>query len=196
MGPIASLVFLLVGFYMLAGHFKWPDESVVTEGDMAYSTPEYGCHLYDCCGAVIGLGANNQRSFSTSSAVQAATIQAVAQRHGVTFTPSQIASLKDLPFLATNVENLPALLSLTEFERSKRIRNQAITPLSEQQLMECIATAKTETNTRWRKPLYMFLQIDANTKMGQFERLTDMLQTLGNNRFNLMTLSRRRDDFN
>lgn len=62
--------------------------------------------------------------------------------------------------------------------------------------MECIATAKEQTLTTWRKPLYLYLQIDANTKMGQFEHLTDMLQTLGNNRFNLMTLSKRRDDFN
>ena len=196
MGPFASLIFLLVGFYMLSGHFRWPDEGVVPESQMAYSTPQSGCHLSECCGAVIGLGATNQRSFSTSPLIQATTILIVAQKHGIELTPAQIASLKNLAFLATNVENLAELLSLSEFERNKKLRDQAITPLSECQLMECIATAKEQATQRWHMSLCLYLQIDANTKMRQFEQLTDMLQGLGDNRFKLMTLAKRRSDFN
>jgi len=117
MAPFASLFFLVVAFYALTSRFKGTETGIVSNEQLPFTsewsrgkTPEY-------CEAVTSLNAENQLSFAVDCpAIQAAIIREVALRHGIKLTSIQLNKLKTLSFLATTVENLPALLSLRDYQ--------------------------------------------------------------------------------
>ena len=186
MAPFASVVFLMVCFYMLTGHFKTPEEGIVSNEDLpllriaCWRTPVNS-------EAVICLNSKNQFSFSSSPAIQTDAIQKVALQHGIQLTPPQLARLKALPFLATTVENLPELLSLQDYQYRRAMELSKRKPLSEQQLIECMIAAKASAKELTHKPIYTCLKIGSEVKMLHAERLFDLLQAHDIHRFLLKT---------
>jgi len=186
LAPFAGLIFLIVGFYALTSRFKGPELGVVPNDQLPYSVT-HAC-IPENMEAVVSLGTTNQLSFAvTHPETQAAAIRQVASRHGITFTPAQSAELKTLSFLRTDVENLPKLLSLPMYQRNRPAELSKLSPLSEQQLLECVVAAKTSAATLTHKPVYISFKVDSEVKTPQIERLIALLQTKGINRFNLQT---------
>jgi biopolymer transport protein ExbD len=188
MGPFAGVVFLVVCFYMLAGRFRHKEDGIVSDAKLPYSTTY--CGPPENIDLIISLNAQNKLSFGVSSKpVQIAAIQKVAARHGIGFSDSQLTALKAAPFLATDVESMPAFLSLPEYQRIKSVEQQKLSRLSEKQLLECIVAAKASAQTLYRMPVYTCLKIESDANMVHVEHLIDLLQRHGINRFNLKTQS-------
>ncbi|MBF9223632.1 ExbD/TolR family protein [Hymenobacter ruricola] len=184
MAPFAGLVFLLVGFYMLTGSFRQEAVGAVPIERVPHSD-SYAC-LPDNLEASISLTAKNELSFGVQSRqVQAAAILAVASRHGISFTESQLTTLQKMPFLSTDVEHLPALLSLPAYQHKQAVEWQKMHPLSMQQLMECMMASEVAAQSMFHLPIYCRLILDSEAKMPHVELLIDRLQAQGINRFNL-----------
>ncbi|WP_460607572.1 hypothetical protein [Hymenobacter terrigena] len=199
MAPFAGLFFLLVGFYMLTGHFKQTGNGTDTGIVALEQLPAIPFSCYKPLdpngfgGCVISLNARNQFSFAlpgTDQNFQSKVINQVALQHGVELTASQLTELHSLPFLAYDVEQLPVLLAVPSWERQKQIESGLFGQLSKNQLADCIAATQTLAPKILQRPVYFYLKIQANVESWQFYSLTDLLQTRGINRFNLLTKAR------
>lgn len=193
MAPFAGLLFLLLCVCLSSGRLRKPEVGVVTTeqvpsfGGFQCGPPNYA--------AVISLNLKNQLSFSVPEIdrephhgleIQVKAIQQVAARRGIEFTPSQLATLRTLPFLALDIAQLPRFLSLSAVERSKLLNSQKLNPLTKEQLIECITAAKTSAISSVGIPLHLALKVDAEVKSPQIMHLIDLLQANGTNRFNLL----------
>ena len=186
MAPFAGLIFLLVCFYLLTTHFRHPVASNVRIESLPFSTT-HAC-LPENNETIVSLTRENQLAFAVDSRkAQTLAIQKVAQRHKISFTTNQLKQLADLPFLATDVENLPRLLSLTSDPSHRSHQSQALPPLSEQQLVECVASAKSTVQTLYHKPIYLSLRVDAEVTAGRVNRLLERLETSGFHHLRLHT---------
>ena len=185
MAPFAGVVFLVVCFYMVAGRFKVADEGLVNLEQLPAS--QISACLHDNTNTIISLTADKKLSFSvTSRTIQLAAIQQVAAKHGISFTDAQVVALKTIPFLATDVENLPVFLSLPDDKRTTTIESRKLGPLSWQQLAECIVAAKASAKEEHHS-IYSSLNVHSEASMASVEQLTDLLQAIGINRFSLLT---------
>ena len=187
MAPFAGLFFLVVAFYALSSRFKGTEVGIVSNDQLPFTsewsrgkTPEY-------CEAVTSVNTENQLSFAVDCpAIQTVAIQKVALHHGIKLTPSQLDRLKTLSFLATTVENLPALLSLQDYQYRQAIELERRNPLSEKQLAECLSAAKA-SRTLPHMPIHFAFKISPEVKMGQVGHLFDVFQSLGISRYSLYT---------
>jgi hypothetical protein len=187
MGLFAGLVFLLLTFYLLTSRFKGSEVGIVCREQVPYSSN--ACSNYPENNEVlICLNTNQLLSFSvTSPAIQLAAIKLVAEQHGIRMTPDQLAALETVPFLQTNVENLPGFLSLPIYQRSKLAELKKLAPLSERQMLECIIAAKVTAKALTQTPVYTSLRIASEVQMSHVQRLFDLLETRGIHRVNLQT---------
>ncbi|MBF9140696.1 biopolymer transporter ExbD [Hymenobacter properus] len=186
MASFAGLVFLLVCFCMLAGRFRKEAVGTVPVERVPRSI-SYSC-IPENPEAVLSLTSKNELSFGTQSrSVQVASILKVASQHGVSFSEAQLMELKNLPFLSTDVEYLPKLLSLPDYRRNEANELQKLHPLSMQQLIECTMASKAAAQSMFHTPVYCCLMIDSEAKMSHVGLLIDRLQAQGINRFNLVT---------
>ncbi|WP_210521435.1 hypothetical protein [Hymenobacter terricola] len=190
--PFAGLLFLLVFPFVLSGEMRRPATGVATDEQLPSSHAE-------CCsdrgnfGAVIGLNDAGHLSFAMPESPgkwQAIVIARVAVRHGMTLTVAQVATLQELPYLATDIRALPQLLALTASERNRLLQSGSFSILTPAQFSECLAEARQllkENNL----PYYVGIKIDADASMRQVFSLTDLLQAQGINRFQLITQRQR-----
>lgn len=186
MAPFAGLIFLLVCFYLLTTQFRQPVASNVRIESLPFS----GTHacLPDNNEAIVSLTRENQLAFAVDSReAQTLAIQKVAQRHKISFTVNQLNRLADLSYLVTDVESLPRLLSLASDPNHLSHQKKDFPPLSEQQLVECIASANSAVQILYHKPMYVSLRIEAEVKAENVNHLLEVLGTNGYNRFNLQT---------
>ena len=185
MAPFAGLIFLLICFYLLTNQFRQTESNVRTES-LPFSKT-HAC-IPENDEVTISLTHENHLSFAVNSRkAQAMAIQQVAQRHKINITPEQVLELEKIPCLQTDVENLPRYLALPAYERNRSTHNRQFSPLSEQQLVECVASAKKAVQTLYLKPMYVSLRIDAETKAGNVNHLLELLETNGYHRFLLRT---------
>ena len=188
MAPFAGLIFLIVVFYALSSSFKRTEFGIVSNDQLPFSEIRNRGKIPENCTAITSLDTENQLSFAVDCpAIQSVAIQQVALQHGVNLTFSQKAELKTLPFLATAVENLPELLSLHGYQYRQVIELNSRAPLNEQQLAECLAAAKSCTKTLLHTPIYFAFKISPEVRMAHVIQLFDLHQSLGINRFTLLT---------
>ncbi|MEL5994227.1 biopolymer transporter ExbD [Hymenobacter segetis] len=186
MAPFAGLIFLLVCFYLLTNQFRQHVASNVRIESLPFSTTR-AC-FPENNEAIVSLTRENQLAFAVDSReAQTLAIQKVAQQHKISFTVNQLNRLADLPYLATNIENLPRLLSLASDPNHFSHQSQAFPPLSEQQLVECVSSAKSAVQTLYHKPIYLSLRIDAEVTTGHVSRLLERLETSGFHHLRLHT---------
>ncbi|MDB5270623.1 MAG: biopolymer transporter ExbD [Hymenobacter sp.] len=186
MGPFAGLLFLLLSFYLLTSRFE-KEVGIVRREQVPYNSN--ACSKYpEENEALICLSPNQCLSFSvTSPAIQTAAIKLVAEQHKIRLTAGQLAALETLPFLRTDIEKLPGFLSLPTYQRNKLAELEKLAPLNESQVLECIIAAKASAQSLTHRPIYTSLRIDSEVRMSDVQRLFDLLQTQGINRFNLQT---------
>jgi hypothetical protein len=193
MAPFAGVVFLLLLPYLL-GRFqlKAPQAGLlIPDTEQAFSSTV--CWRGDADGldgVLICLNASNQLSFALpgyGQEFQAAVINQVAVRHKVKLSLSQQCSLEALPFLATDVQQLPHLLTLTKPQSVATVLSGNFEPLSAKQLADCILATRVLALSSIGRPLQFYLKIGANVKAPQVWALTDLLQEQGINRFSMLT---------
>jgi biopolymer transport protein ExbD len=187
--PFASLVLLLAGLFLLVYYVPQPAGGLVRTEQRPFNIVMYCSPPDNPHDAVISLTRQNRLSFSltNSQKLQAAAINQVAARHGVKLTSSQRAALETLPFLATDVRQLPAVLALPAAKRDQLIYSGAYNTLSKTQLNECITAAKEVVAKATYTRVYVGLNIDTDTKAAQVMSLIHSLQDVDVNRFNLLT---------
>lgn len=196
MAPFVCVLLLLVGFSTIITRFRGQETGVVTDAQLPFSSAI--CWPPDAYESIISLNSSGQLSFAVPDfeknlyaapsgiwSGQATIIQRVALRHGIVFTPAQTVQLQTMPFLATDVEQLPWLLSLSCSQRNEFISLGKIKPLSKKQLSECVTACKNFAANTLLRQVYFSLRIDSKTRTSQVMSLIDLLQTDGINRFNL-----------
>ncbi|GAB3731461.1 hypothetical protein GCM10027594_13410 [Hymenobacter agri] len=187
MGIFAGLIYILLAIHLLTSKFHEKEVGIVRWEQVPYFSRVPGKYAENN-ETLICLSPNQHLSFSvTSSAIQTAAIKRVAEQHGIQLTAEQLAMLETVPFLQTNVENLPHFLSLPVYQRSKSVELEKLTPLNENQLLECIIAAKASAQALTHYPIYTSLRIDSEVRMSHVQCLFDLLQTQGINRVNLQT---------
>lgn len=189
MGPFAGLLFLLICPIMLSGEMRMPAVATVADEQLPLSHPQSVCGMREPFGSVIGLDSNNRLSFAmpeTSKEFQVVVLNKVAGSHGMQLTASQLTTLKNLPFLATDIQQLPQTLALPSLQRDRLLQSGKFGSLSQAQLAECITAARTLLKQN-NKFYYIGIKIDAEAKMSHVISLTDLLERQGINRFQLIT---------
>ena len=143
-------------------------------------------HTIACKGpnefAVISLNEQGQFAFSVlgvAPKVQAAAIQAVAYQEGIHLSAQQLIALESLPFLATDVTELPQLLSLPYNRRTQLVELAKFKPISEHQLIACAVAARKFNKKLFRRPITISLRIETDAKSGKALQLIDELQSAG-----------------
>ena len=132
--------------------------------------------------AVISLNEKGQFAFSVSEVspkVQAAAIRTVAYQHGINLDAEQLTELESLPFLATDVNELPQLLSLPYNRRSQLMELAKFKPISEDQLVACAVAARQFNRELFKRPITISLRIDTEAKSGKVLQIIDKLQSQG-----------------
>lgn len=184
--PLAGVLLLVVSYFLL-GRFQNPtNEAVATEQLPATTT--WHCKFSDNDRVIISLDAKNRLTFSvTSRTIQTAALKAIALHHCIRLTATQATELARIPFLSTDVENLPAYLALPIGERNNANQQHLLGFLSEKELIECLIAAKTSAQTLEHRLIYFTLRIESDVEMINVNHLTDLLQAQGIHRFDLAT---------
>ncbi|MGY3090442.1 hypothetical protein ACVWYF_003497 [Hymenobacter sp. UYAg731] len=188
LAPIACVIFLLITPFILSGRLRMPATAVVSDEQLPF-THWKCCYDREAFGSVIGLSHENRLSFSMPESpkeFQGTVIARVAALHEIRFTPAQITSLEDLPFLATDVQQLPKFLALPDLQREKLTRMGKFGTLSKTQLSECIVAAR-QVMKEHHQSYYIGIKIDSETNMSHAFSLTDLLATQNIHRFHLNT---------
>lgn len=114
-------------------------------------------------------------------AVQAAAICAMAARYGIRFSPAQLAELRKLPYLGLDVRLLPAYL--TAPTRQQLLLSGIPNAATNDQLTECILTARATSIRMLNSAPYINLEADGRTRAADIKRFTRTLQQQCLNRF-------------
>ena len=143
-------------------------------------------HIIACKGptefAVISLNEQGQFAFSVSGVspqVQTAAIQAVAHQRGISLSTEQLKQLESLPFLATDIDELPKLLSLPYHRRGYLVELARFKPISEVQVVACAVAARQFDKTLFHRPISISLRIETEANSGKVMRLVEQLQARG-----------------
>ena len=132
--------------------------------------------------AVISLNEQGQFAFSVlgvSPQVQAAAINAVAYQRGINLNLEQLKQLDSLPFLATDINELPRLLSLPYNRRSHLVELTRFKPISEDQLTACAVATRQFNRELYKRPITISLRIDTEAKSGKILYVISRLQSQG-----------------
>ena len=111
--------------------------------------------------------------------VQAAAIQAVAYQEGIRLSAQQLIELESLPFLATDVTELPQLLSLPYNRQTQLADLAGFKPISEDQLIACAVAAREFNKKLFKRPITISLRIETEAKSGKTLQVIDKLQSVG-----------------
>ena len=184
--PFAGVLLLFVSFFML-GRFQNPVDAIVASEHLPSSSTWY-CKIPENHQTIVSLTAKNQLAFSvTSPAIQTAAIRAVALLHQVRLTPTELVELAKIPLLKVNVESLPAYLGQPVSKRNSSNQLSKLSPLSENELVECLSKARELANTLTLGKMRIAVRIDAETKMSAVNHLTALIEGQGTNRIDLVT---------
>ena len=194
MAPFASMVFLIVCFYLVMGNFRQPDSGIVPLEQLPQSFWNCCHHYSDGHQAVISINLENHFSFAVNQEhkFQSSIINYVAAKHRITLTAKQLSVLEKLPFIASSIEELPMILDAPSWQLDKLIQKENSYSLPFAQLTEYIEATKTLTKRKekteysWGRTYYA-LNIDGNVNASQVLRLTDLLQADGINSYYLLT---------
>lgn len=187
MAPAAGMALALVGLLLLAANPRWPSHAVIALEALPHSGAGGPCLLFDGPSVLIGLDTKGHFSFATESNLQAAVLQEVSKKHHIVFSDFQLAKLKALPFLSTNVEKLSIDLAASGPANLTIGSTQPSYLLTESQLAECTKTAKYIAPSVTGGPVYFSLLIDAETGTSKVMHLLTLLREHGINRFILRT---------
>ena len=186
MAPVAGIALSLIGLLLLSADFRGPSRGIVSLEELPYVVGTL-C-LRDAPQVFIGLDTEGRYSFAASeSNLQAATIAEVSRRHKIVFSNSQLAKLKTLPFLATTVEQLPAILSTSAPATLAPAATQPGYLLTEAQVAEFAKTAKLIAPSVVSGPVYFSLLINAAAGASKVMSLLALFRAQGINQFILQT---------
>ena len=135
--------------------------------------------------AVVSLDQQGKFAFSVSGVspqVQAAAIQDVAYQRGISLDSKQRTELQSLPFLTSDIDELPRLLSLPYNRRGQLVELAKFKPLSEAQLIACVVAARQYNKSLFKRPIAISLRIDTEAKSSKVMLLLEKLQAHGFNR--------------
>ena len=130
--------------------------------------------------AVISLNEKGQFAFSVSEVspkVQTAAIRTVAYQHGINLDAEQLTELESLPFLATDVNELPQLLSLPYNCRSQLVELAKFRPISEDQLIACAVATLKFNRELFKRSITISLRIDTEARSGKVLQIINELQS-------------------
>lgn len=132
---------------------------------------------------IISLDSQNRCYLSVKDqTAQTAVIKAVAQSHGVRFTPAESDKLQRLPFLSQNIYRLPAWLSASAAERCYFPKG-----IPAAQLREYLTIGRQAAIAQTRKPLLIALRADEKLPAKHIMNMIDVIVASGYHRFNLVT---------
>lgn len=180
MAVYASCLLLALPFWLLHYGSQRTNMGIV----LAHKLPI--THTIACKGtnefAVISLTQQGKFAFSVlgvSPLVQAAAIRDVASQRGINLDSKQFVELQSLPFLTTDVSEIPGLLSLTLNRRTQLVALAKFKPLNEAQLIACVLAARHYNKALFKRPIAVSLRIDTDAKSGKVMQLIDKLQAQG-----------------
>lgn len=183
MAAFAGFLMLMVPFWLY--HYG----SQLTKMGIVHAQRLPTTNTIQCKGgdefAVISITRQGQFAFSVSGVspqVQAAAIQDVAYQRGVNLTSKQRTELQSLPFLTSDIDELPRLLSLPYNRRGQLVELAKFKPLSEEQLLACVVAARQYNKSLFTRPIAISLRIDDEATSSKVMLLIEKLQAQGFNR--------------
>ena len=183
MAAYAGFLMLMVPFFLYRYGSQLTDMGIVHAQKLPIT------HTIACKGpnefAVISLDQQGKFAFSVSGVspqVQAAAIQDVAYQRGISLDSKQCTELQSLPFLTSDIDELPHLLSLPSNRRGQLVELAKFKPLSEAQLIACVVAARQYNKSRFKRPIAISLRIDTEAKSSKVMLLLEKLQAHGFNR--------------
>ncbi len=185
MTPMVDLAFLLVTFFMLTTQFR-PDEAVVV--DTPSSTSDLVAPESDILTLTID---KNKRVFVgiDKQPTKAAALQAIAARHGISFTPTQIKQFSLMPNFGVPIEQLGSYLDKDTEQRKALNKGLPGVPYDSlnNQMIDWVLEARKANIQNFKKPLYMVIKGDAGADVPTVQKVIKELQEKNINRFNLVT---------
>jgi hypothetical protein len=187
--PFAGFILLLIFPFMLLGKMKQPATGVVTDEQLPFAHQEGMCSARGAFGAVIGLNKDGRLSFAMPElpqAWQATVITRVAAHHGIKLNTLQLVALHELPYLATDIRELPQVLALPASQHGDLLQSGSYSALTASQFLDCL-TEMHDLLTAKNQHCYIGVKTDATASVPQVFALIGLLQSQGINRFSLMT---------
>ncbi|CAM3944979.1 biopolymer transporter ExbD [Flavobacterium branchiophilum NBRC 15030 = ATCC 35035] len=189
MTAMCDVAFLLLTFFILTATAKQQEALTV---DAPSSTVQTKLPENDLATLTVGKG---KVFFGvTGREVRKRTLELMAEKYGVTFTPEEYKQFSLIETFGTPVEGLKSLLAMKNSDRNKEGVQPGIPKDStNNQLKEWIYNARVATKELDDKPLAVAIKGDAKQEYPQVKKIMDILQDQNINNFNLVTGLRGKD---
>ena len=176
MNPMVDMAFLLVSFFMMTTTFKadLPEEVIIPPSTSELKLPEN-----ELC--TVTLGESGSVYFAIDNKFQRRRmLQAMGERHGVTFTEAQKDAFSLTPAFGVPIVDMPAFL---DARLSHTPFDQPGIPLGDQgELRDWLLTARM-VNPKLR----FAINADGRVKYPVVHEVFEILRDLNITRFNLVT---------
>ncbi|MCR5886918.1 hypothetical protein LRS06_03830 [Hymenobacter sp. J193] len=165
------------GFCLLTSKFSSPLPTVMVPQTTNMNCPPPGKVL------LISLDAQNRCYLSVEGQeTQTAVIKAVAQQHGIRFTPAQLHKMQRLPFISQDIHRLPAWLSASAAEQYAFPKG-----IPAPQLRQYLTIGKATGVALTMKPLFIALRADESLSAKHVMAMVELIVATGHRRINFIT---------
>lgn len=188
MTAMSDVTVLLLTFFMLTANFvkKEPVQVVTPASVSEIKIPETNILsiLVDPTGKIF-MSLDKQ-------ADMAATLEAVGQEYGVTFTPEEIKKFSLLQTFGAPMNQMKSFLGLSTEQQDKLLKDMGIPCDSTDNQFKVWISSARATN----RDLRIAIKADQNTPYSVIKNVMSSLQDLKENRYNLITSLKTRSDEN
>jgi biopolymer transport protein ExbD len=183
MTPMVDLAFLLVTFFMLTAT---PSEDVAVVVDTPSSTSEK--QLPEKNVVQLTIDKDKRVFFSMSGQpVKIKTLEQIAGKYGLSFTPAQKQRFAALPDFGVPVQQLPAYLSLSTEDRKAYKQPGIPYDTLNNQMIEWVMAARSVSVAQFQQAPYIAVKGDGEADVPTVKDVIESLQEKKLNRFYLIT---------
>ena len=183
MTAMCDVAFLLLTFFILTATAKQPEPLPV---DTPASTVQTKLPESDL--ATITIGKGKVFFGVTGKEVRKQTLEMMAQKYNVTFTPEEVERFALIDEFGVPVQNLSEIIAMSGADRNKPNLQPGIPKDStDNQLADWIQFSRRATIDVANKELNIAIKGDAKEEYPEIKKVMDILQNQKINSFNLVT---------